>query len=312
MVMQTSILCSVCKSGRIVTDLESAEVVCESCGLVSPDKAIESRAEWTTFESDNGSNNCQRVGLPNSLAFHDMGLSTIIGSQNKDSTGHTLNTYVNSSMQRLRTWDARSRSNISGHRNLMQAFNELGRLKDKLVLTNAIVEKTAYIYRKAEEKQMIRGRSTSAILAAAIYIACRELGAPKSLREMIEASQVKSKAIRHCYRLLALKLDVKAPLIEPSKYITRIANKAGISEKTKRIALTMMEEITKNEISAGKNPVALAATVLYLSCLASNENQTQMNIAAAAGVTDVTIRKRFKDLKTKHCLSAMMMREMLL
>jgi transcription initiation factor TFIIB len=137
------------------TDLESAEVVCESCGLVSPDETIESRAQWTTFESDNGSNIRQRFGLSNSLEFHDMGLCTIIGSQNKDSTGHTLNPSVNSSMQRLRTWDARSRSNISGHRNLMQAFNELGRLKDKLGLTNAIVEKVAYIYRKAEEKQII-------------------------------------------------------------------------------------------------------------------------------------------------------------
>src|SRR5215211_5562817 len=296
MVMQTSILCDMCNGGRMVTDPESAEVVCASCGLVSQDKAIESRAEWTTFESDNGrSSNRQRVGLPNSLAFHDMGLSTIIGNQNKDSSGHTLNTYVNSSMQRLRTWDARSRSDVSGHRNLMRAFNELGRLKDKLGLTNAIVEKAAYIYRKAEEKQMIRGKSISAILAAAIYMACREMGAPKSLREITETSGVKSKALTHCYRLLALELHIKIPLIAPSKYIARIANKAGITE---------------NEISAGKNPVGLAATVLYLSCLASNENWTQINIAAAAGVTVVTIRNRFKDLKTKDCLSAM--REMLL
>jgi transcription initiation factor TFIIB len=239
-----------------------------------------------------------------------MGLSTIIGGQNKDSTGHALNTYVNSSIQRLRTWDARSRSNISGHRNLMRAFNELGRLKDKLGITNAIVEKAAYIYRKAEEKQMIRGRSISAILAAAIYMACRELGAPKSLREMTETSGVKSKALTHCYRLLTLELDIKVPLVAPSKYIARIANKAGISEKTKRIAIATMEEITKNEISAGKNPIGLAATVLYLSCLASNENRTQINIAAAADVTEVTIRNRFKDFKTKDCLSAM--REMLL
>ncbi len=295
----------------MVTDPESAEVVCGSCGLVSPDKAMESRPEWTTFESDNRSSSRQRVGLPNSLAIHDMGLSTVIGNQNKDSSGHTLNAYVNSSMQRLRTWDARSRSNISGHRNLMRAFNELGRLKDKLGLTNAIVEKAAYIYRKAEEKQMIKGRSVSAIIAAAIYMSCRELGAPKSLREMTESSQVKPKTLTHYYRLLSLELDIKVPLIEPSKYIARIANNAEISEKTKRIAVATMEEITKNELSAGKNPVGLAATVLYLSCLASNENRTQMNIAASAGVTEVTIRNRFKDLKTKHCLSAMM-REMLL
>jgi transcription initiation factor TFIIB len=311
MVMQASILCDMCNSGRMVTDPESAEVVCGSCGLVSPDKAMESRAEWTTFESDNRSSGRQRVGSPNSLAFHDMGLSTIISNQNKDSSGHTLNAYVNTSMQRLRTWDARSRSNISGHRNLMRAFNELDRLKDKLGLTDAIVEKAAYIYRKAEEKQMIKGRSVSAIIAAAIYMACRELGAPKSLREMTETSQVKPKALTHYYRLLALELDIKVPLIEPSKFIARIANKSAISEKTKRIAVATMEEITKNELSAGKNPVGLAATVLYLSCLASNENRTQMSIAASAGVTEVTIRNRFKDLKTKHCLSAIM-REMLL
>lgn len=308
--MQTSILCSMCNNGRLVTDIESAEVACESCGLVSSDSSIENPVRRMTIESDKGSSNnnnnkYQRVGLSNSLAFHDMGLSTIIGSQNKDSTGHVLNTYMNYSMRRLRTWDVRTRSNISGHRNLMLAFNELSRLKDKLGLTDTVVEMAAYIYRKAEEKQMIRGRSISAILAAAIYIACRELGGPKSIREMTDISQVKSKAIRHCYRLLALELDIKLPLIEPSAYIARIANKAGISEKTKRIALTLMKEITKNEISAGKNPIALAATVLYISCCASKENQTQMNIASAAGITDISIRNRFKDLRTKHCLNTM-------
>ena len=304
--MQTSTLCSMCNNGRLVTDLVSAEVACESCGIVWSQKAMEKPAEWTIFESGNDSNSARhRVGLPNSITLHCMGLSTTIGKQNKDSTGHTLNSYVSSSMQRLRTWDARSRSNVSGRRNLMLAFYELGRLKDKLGLTNAIVEKAAYIYIKAKEKQMIRGRSMSAILAAAIYIACRELGTPKSLREMTDSSLVKSKAIRHCYRLLARELDTSVPLIEPSKHVARIANKAGISEKTKRIALTMMKEITKNEISAGKNPVALAATVLYLSCLASNENQTQMKIAAAAGITEVSIRNRSKDLKTRYCLNTM-------
>ena len=304
--MQNSTLCSMCNNGRLVTDLVSAEVACESCGIVWSQKAMEKPAEWTIFESGNDSNSARhRVGLPNSITPHYMGLSTTIGKKNKDSTGHTLNSYVSSSMQRLRTWDARSRSNVSGRRNLMLAFYELGRLKDKLGLTNAIVEKAAYIYIKAKEKQMIRGRSMSAILAAAIYIACRELGTPKSLREMTDSSLVKSKAIRHCYRLLARELDTRVPLIEPSKHVARIANKAGISEKTKRIALTMMKEITKNEISAGKNPVALAATVLYLSCLASNENQTQMKIAAAAGITEVSIRNRSKDLKTKYCLNTM-------
>ena len=277
-------------------------MVCASCGLVSPDVITDGRAEWRTFESDN--DNRRRVGAPNSLAFHDMGLSTIIGNENQDSTGRRLDASVTTTMQRLRLWDARSRAHSSTHRNLMRAFNELGRLKNKLGLTDAIVEKAAYVYRKAEEKQMIRGRSVSSMLAAAVYMACREMGAPKSLRELADMTGVKSKALTRSYRLLVLELGIKVPLVDPTKYVAQIANKAGISEKTKRIAISAMRDIMKNELSAGKNPVGLAATVLYLACIISNENRTQKNIADAAGVTEVTIRNRFKDLKSKAGVNA--------
>ena len=311
MVMQASILCRMCNTGRILTDLDSGEMVCDSCGQVSPDIITDGRPEWRTFESGNNStnHNRKRVGAPNFLAFHDRGLSTIIGNENKDCTGQRLDASVASAMQRLRRWDARSRSYTSTHRNLMLAFSELGRLRDKLGLTDAIVEKSAYIYRKAEEKKMIRGRSIPSMLAAAIYMACREMGSPKSLHEMTKISEVRPKALTHCYRLLARELDIKVPLVEPSKYIAKIANKAGISEKTKRIAISAMEDIIKNEISAGKNPVALAATVLYLSCIRNSENRTQKDIADAAGVTEVTIRNRFKDLKAKYSSSLNMIWE---
>jgi transcription initiation factor TFIIB len=263
----------------------------------------EGRAEWRTFDSSESNGNRQRVGSPNSLAFHDMGLSTIIGTSNKDFTGHKLDASVNSTMQRLRTWDARSRVHSPTHRNLMQAFRELDRLKDKLGLSDAIVEKAAYIYRKAKEKELIRGRTISSVLAAAIYMACREMGAPRSIRDMTEITNVKSTEITHAYRLLVLELDLKVPLIDPAKYVAKIGNKAKISEKTKRIAIDTMEEIVKREISAGKNPMGLAAAVLYVSCLRNNENMTQKDIAEAAGVTEVTIRNRFKDVKTCLCLN---------
>jgi transcription initiation factor TFIIB len=64
-----------------------------------------------------------------------------------------------------------------------------------------------------------------------------------------------------------------------------------------------MDEVTENEISAGKNPMGFAATILYLSCLRTGENKTQTDIAQAAGVTEVTLRNRFKELKNKLELS---------
>ena len=60
-----------------------------------------------------------------------------------------------------------------------------------------------------------------------------------------------------------------------------------------------MGEIVQRRISAGKLPMGLAATVLYISCLKNGENKTQKDIAEAAGVTEVTLRNRFNDLKTQ-------------
>ena len=308
--MQSSIVSCICDGGRQVTDLESGEIICGNCGQVSLDKAIESRSEWRTFDSENNSR--QRVGSPSSLAFHDMGLSTIIGKVNRDSAGHNLDASMNHRMQRLRTWDARTRVHAAGHRNLMQAFSELERLKDKLGLSDAIVQKAAYIYRKAQEKRLSRGRSVSSILAAAIYIACREMGAARTLRDLTEITNVKRKVLSRSYRLLVLELDIKVPSMDLMKCIVKIANKAKLSEKAQRVAMSTMNDLISKEISAGKDPMGLAATVLYLACLTVGEAITQRDIAVAAGVTEVTIRSRFKDLKTQHCLSAMMMQEMLL
>jgi transcription initiation factor TFIIB len=271
---------------------------------------MESRAEWRTFDSENNSR--QRVGSPSSLAFHDMGLSTIMGKVNKDYAGHNLDASMNYRMQRLRTWDARTRVHAAGHRNLMRAFSELERLRDKLGLSDAIVQKAAYIYRKAQEKRLARGRSVSSILAAATYIACREMGAARTLRDLTEITNVKRKALSRSYRLLVLELDIKVPSMDLMKCIVKIANKAKLGERTQRMAMSTMNDLINNEIPAGKDPMGLAATVLYLSCLTNGEATTQRDIAEAAGVTEVTIRTRFKDLKTKHCLSAMTMQEMLL
>jgi transcription initiation factor TFIIB len=306
--MQSLIVCCKCDSGRQVTDLESCELICGDCGRVSPDIAIESRAEQRTFASENNSR--QRVGSPSSLAFHDMGLSTIIGKVNRDSAGHNFDASMNYIMQRLRTWDARTRVHAPGNRSLIQAFSELERLKDKLGLSDAIVQKTAYIYRKAQEKQLARGRSLSSILAAATYIACREMGAARTLRDFTEITNVKRKALSRSYRLLVLKLDIKVPSMDLMKCIVKIANKAKLGEKVQRMAMSTMNDLINKEISAGKDPMGLAATVLYLSCLRNDEARTQKEIAEAAGVTEVTMRNRFKDLKTKDCLSAAMIQEM--
>lgn len=299
----SSLICSICKKNdKFVTDPESEEIICSNCGQVISDNIQGSnRPEWHGFsilQRDSRS----RTGIPTSLARHDMGLATIIGRPDRDASGQRIDAAMRSAMERLRTWDLRTQVHTSTDRNLIQAFNELDRLKDRLCLPDPIVEKTAYIYRKAQERMLIRGRTVSGILAAAVYIACRESGTPKTLKDISEGSNVKLKEVARSYRMLYFELDLKMPIIDPIRCIAKVANKSKLSEKTKRQAAEIMNIVTKKEFSAGKDPMGMAASILYLASLKNGENITQKHIANAAGVTEVTVRNRAKDLKDKFLI----------
>ncbi|HZD83724.1 MAG TPA: TFIIB-type zinc ribbon-containing protein [Nitrososphaeraceae archaeon] len=153
--MQQSSLCSICKSDRVVTDSESGEIICSNCGMVISDKAQDiSRPEWHFFNNNNNAkkelnDKCRTRGGHISLARYDMGLATVIGKTDRDANGRKISIAMHTAMQRLRIWDLRVHIHSSADRNLIQVFNELHILKDKLALPYAVVQKAAYIYRKA-------------------------------------------------------------------------------------------------------------------------------------------------------------------
>jgi len=297
------IVCYLClKDENVITDVESGEVICGNCGTVITDKAQDTTSpERRTFRVEEKDNKA-RTGAPTSLAVHDMGLSTIIGRTNRDASGQILDASMRSTIERLRTWDARIQVHNSEGRNLRQAFQQLDTLKDKLGLSNAIVEKTAYIYRKAYERQLPRGKTIAGVLTAAMYIACRDMGIPRTLKEISTISNIKRKDIARNYRMLVFELDIIIPIVDPMNCIIRIANRVKLSDKTKRHAIRMMNNIAKEEIilSAGKNPMGFAASILYLASIIikdDDNNVTQMELAEAAGVTEVTIRNICKSLR---------------
>ena len=303
---QLAPVCSMCKSNQIITDSDSGELICSKCGQVISDKVEQEGPEWRNFDllassmgQSNGSNSRSRVGMSTSLARHDMGLSTIIGRTDRDASGQKIDAAMRTTMDRLRFWDYRTQIRSATDRNLRNAFFKFDILKDRLGLSDSVVEKAAYIYRKTQERGLVRGRTISGVLAAAIYIACREMGISRTLKDIAAYSDVKLKEVAKSYRLLCIELDLKVPIVDPMKYIAKVANKANLSEKTKRQAAEIMNNITKREISAGKNPMGLAASVLYMSSLKTGENITQGHLSDAAGVTEVTLRNRYKDLMNR-------------
>lgn len=286
--------CKRCK-GLMVTDGSTGERFCRSCGYVIIEQIEDSGPERNLAKDERDDKT--RVGIPTSLAIHDMGLATIIGTANKDATGKPLSAYAKHEMKRLRTWDNRSQMNEQADRNLRHAFIQLDKLKDKLTLSDAVVEKAAYIYRKALSKSLVRGRSIEGVLAASVYAACRDVETPRTLDDVASAINIKRKDLSKNYRLLVNELELKMPVVSSITCMSKIASKVGLSEKVKRHALTILKDANDKLITAGKDPMGLAASALYISCVQHTVDISQKDIAMAAGVTEVTIRNRYKDLK---------------
>ena len=295
----TVMTCLTCnKDNTTVTDPECGEIVCSNCGMVISEKIEDTNHQERRASTLGEADKRARTGAPSSLARHDMGLSTIIGKENRDARGQLIDTAMRSKIERLRTWDLRTRMSKSGDKNLVRAFEQLDRIKEKLGLSDIVSEKAAYIYRKVHERGIIRGRTIDGILAAAVYSAGREMETARTLKDIAVVSNLKRKDIAICYRLLVFELDIRIPVVDPKKCIARVANKLNISEKTKHQAMNIMEEVVNKQITAGKDPNSMAATVLYVSSMKADEKILQKDIAAASGVTEVTLRNRVKDLKT--------------
>jgi len=287
--------CPVCGDKKMITDDTTGELCCGKCGFVVTDKISDTGAEWRSFANDES--NRARTGAGTSLTIHDMGLSTIIGKANKDSTGKPLSSGVKSSIERLRTWDSRSQAHSSADRNLRQALNEMDKLKDKLALTNAVIEKAAYIYRKAMERKLVRGRSIHGLVAACIYAACRNTETPRTLDDVANGINIRRKEVARGYRLIFRELDLKMPVVDPVKGVSRIASIAELSEKSKRKAVIILNQAKKIGMVAGKDPMGIAAAALYLACISTGEVKSQKDISIASGVTEVTIRNRCAGLR---------------
>ena len=288
--------CPSCAKNSMQTDVTTGEMFCRNCGYVVAEKIEESGPEWRAFSNDESDRS--RVGAGTSLTMHDMGLSTVIGAADKDATGKPLSASMKSSIERLRTWDSRTQTHSSADRNLRQALSELDKMKDKMALAESVVEKAAYIYRKAMEKKLVRGRSIHGLIAACLYAACRNTETPRTLDDVAESINIRRKDVARCYRLIYKELDLKMPVADPTKGISRIASTANLSEKTKRRAMEILNKAKKIGMVAGKDPMGIAAAALYLACISNGEIRSQKDISIAAGVTEVTIRNRCVGLKT--------------
>ena len=296
----------VCKNRKgkdvlLVTDANTGETMCSACGEVIIENVLELGPE-SSAQSGEDYMAKSRTGRKSTLAFNDMGLSTVIQQSDKDATGKNLSGEMKRTFYRLRMWDKNSKA-LPGHRNMQKAFTLLEGLKSKLSLSDAVVEQTAYIYRKTLAKKIARGRSIPVILSASVYAACRFTNTPRTIQDIANTTNLRRTTIHRIYRLLVKDLDLTLETYNPVSFITRISSQVGASEKTKRDAIKFLIKAEELMITSGENPIAMAASVVYLAAIINNEKISQTKVSKAADISSVTIRNLCKKLKEVKIVS---------
>ena len=195
-------------------------MICQKCGVVLQDTNSYDRRDDIFTKSIN----IDQVGSRSSLRFHDMGLATVIDKFNHDSKGKPIAYKIRQDMHRMRLWDSRSQAKNTSERNLRTALSEMEKLKEKLSLTDAIIERSAYLYRKAAKAQLIRGRRINGIVGACVYVACREMDVTRTIIEISKSLQESRSSIAKNYRMLFNNLKISVSIQDPIKCIVKIAN----------------------------------------------------------------------------------------
>src|SRR3970040_945399 len=290
-----TVVCPECGSHTLVHDYERAELVCNECGLVVDADFIDQGPEWRAFDHDQRMK-LSRVGAPMTYTIHDKGLSTMIDWRNRDSYGKSISSKSRAQLYRLRKWQRRIRVSNATERNLAFALSELDRMASALGLSQNVRETAAVVYRKAVDKNLIRGRSIEGVAAASLYAACRQCNVPRTLDEIADASRVSRKEIGRTYRFIARELKLKLMPTAPQDYIPRFCSELKLSGDVQTKTVDILKQAVDRELTSGRGPTGVAAAAIYIASILSGERRTQREVAEVAGVTEVTIRNRYKEL----------------
>ena len=294
-----NVSCPDCGSVEVVRDNEKGEVICAKCGLVLSDHRIDSGPEWRAFTSDERDSR-SRTGAPESFVLHDKGLSTSIDWRDRDGKGSAFSAMQRAQIYRLRKSQIRTRVHSSLDRNLAQAMTEIDRLSSQLGMSQSLKEAAARMYRKLIAGKLWRSRSIDATAAAAVYAACRHRGSPRSIEEIAEHSREGKKKISAHYRMLVTKLKIRMPISSPAMYVPRVISDLGLPTEVQCTTMQILERAGEiRGLITGRDPRGLAAAAIYVAAIINDCRVTQRDISRVSGVTEVTIRNRYKELVLK-------------
>ena len=303
--IQTS--CPECKSS-LIDDVQSGELICSTCGIVVAEQMADYGPETRSTNLEDKMRLARATGQT-TYSQHDLGITTEISISTRDFSGKTISSQVANQMYNLRKWQQRVRVSSPRERRLSNVLSRIGETCENASLSKNVLETASMIYRNLDGKVEVKGKSVTSISAATVYMACKQCNVVRSLEEICRGVcqpkdvKAKTKLAARYYRTLVMELGTDtAPVLTMDKYISKIANLTKTDVRVERLALEISQKTKNNNLADGKAPNGIAAAYLYVASILLGQSVLQRDVSSVAGVTEVTIRNRCKEILASYKL----------
>jgi len=280
--------CPECGESDFFVQKEKGEAICKSCSFVIDDALIDFGYDSRIFDSEDMDAN-SRSGAP----FDPRVANNLITHVGNDSDMKQLPDRMRAVIRRIRKKNSWTSSSLEN--NLNAALSNMRIIASYIRMPEMAEKEAARIYRMCAERGLTKARSSDGLIVAALYIACRVFGLPKTIKELSDASKVDKKVIGKYYKFLMEKLNLKIALNSPHDYVERFGSSLNLNPRTMSKAVEILEKAEKAQIVSGRSPISLAATALYLSAIMNGERKTQNEVTTITQITEVTLRNRCQE-----------------
>jgi transcription initiation factor TFIIB len=321
------VMCKDCQNPvpNLFEDYASGDVICRDCGSVLLDRVIDMRSEWRTFANEGGNgpgDDPSRVGGPSNPLLADADGDLFLASTAIAVLGAGDNHGGAKDLNRVH---ARASTKGTLEKNLLKAFRDISAMSERVGLPRIIADRAKAIFKKVEDDKLCRGKTSEGIIAACIYIACRQERVPRTFREISTLTLVPKKDIGRCYKALAplfipadllnspetSEFGVSLPVgpstatasasgmaaVSVQDFMARFCSLLNLNMDIQKASVLLSQRVSELTCVAGKSPISVAAAVIYMiTQLYPQYKKAHRDISFVAGVSETTIKNTYKEI----------------
>ncbi|XP_034659868.1 transcription factor IIIB 90 kDa subunit [Drosophila subobscura] len=267
--MSTGLKCRNCGSNEIEEDNARGDRVCMNCGSVLEDSLIVSEVQF------------EEVGH---------GAAAIGQFVSAESSGGATN-YGYGKFQVGSGTESREVT-------IKKAKKDITLLCQQLQLSQHYADTALNFFKMALSRHLTRGRKSTHIYAACVYMTCRTEGTSHLLIDISDVQQICSYELGRTYLKLSHALCINIPSVDPCLYIMRFANRLQLGAKTHEVSMTalrIVQRMKKDCMHSGRRPTGLCGAALLIAARMHDFSRTMVDVIGVVKIHESTLRKRLSE-----------------